>query len=477
MKNCYSFCSTLKGLALAAAIAVAAIACSSVDNNFGYELIPEDQRMVTRIDTLVGVKTYQAQPDSIPSSNTGMAYFGSTESEIYGRRTNGVLLQFYPGSLPYEGGLGIDPILDSVVIRMEVTDTDGDTNVEQTFDVFRVVKSLSPDSTYYTSFPVEEYVDLSQPLFSFTHKGNSGIEQKMTRTALGDLFLKEIMETDTATFNSDSLFGLKFQGIYIAPAASSPKKAATYGVDLAGANFNRIALYLRDHDSVDMSMIKDTILLALYTTDDRTYASGNSSVNSVTFDYSGTPVEPMLNDTLPASPTRATVYAVGGGGAMPYLRFTDEFVTRLRGLMEGYSAMSVSQARMLVHMSDWTTDNMDKALTRLIPYTNITSLSTIPDYSFTLEALGSSSAFDGTLNRSNGYYYMDVTSYVQRLVNGVTDTPRTLSLGGEIVCVRTDDQTSLPTAYTMLAPFGEVAIAGDGSDDPIEIIITYTLIK
>ena len=63
-------------------------ACTDVNDALGSNLIPDNQRMVIRIDTLHGLKTYMTQTDSVESRIVGSsyAYLGQLQNDTFGMR-------------------------------------------------------------------------------------------------------------------------------------------------------------------------------------------------------------------------------------------------------------------------------------------------------------------------------------------------------------------------------------------------------
>ena len=204
---------------------------------------------------------------------------------------------------------------------------------------------------------------------------------------------------------------------------------------------------------------------ASYLFDNSSYHN-NTSINIVKHDYTGSQVK-AINDTLPTSQPLEKVYIQNLGGLMTYLRFTDQLIEDILALKvhEGveYREIAINQAKFIISMEDATLENMDAAQSRLGMYYRYTYPPiTIPDYDYEYETDNQTTLpYDGYLNRTLGWYEMDITSYVQRLI-GDPSTPRNIFLGA--------------SAGADFA-FGEVVLLGSASPGGVQLKLTYTLIK
>lgn len=511
-KNSYVFAAAV-GIA---AIAVwAATGCTEVDDRLGTGLIPKNQRMEIEVTSPEnGVKTYLYRADSMESSRTGSAWFGRRVDEqgVFGEQTCGVLLQFQPYGVPYENaeGYGLDPIVDSAVIIFTLSDARGDTTRVQRFEVWEVDDSNQPvklhrDSTYFTNFDAERVK--GRKLFDFSHSGRRDVGARLFPTAAGREFLNSLVTMPWVEYLNDSLFNKRYRGLVVTPAGDSPAGAAIYGADL---NASGIQLHVRNHDTLDRAAIYDTISTLLSFSDaaasyinkggsskgeDETRSWASVSINVSRFDYSGSTLgmlEAQTNgftDTLPDSPTQPVMYVQSAGGVGSMLRFSDELIEEIRDLRYKTDPATgqtvgkdvfINQAVMRIWVEDDSVDGLDGSLERLGSYLKPQILQPIPDYLYDYERYenqqreqqGSSEVYmldyNGYLNRSNGYYEMDVTSYIQQLAKEKTDDPRFRYISPVIYLA--------PEAYGVMGA-GHSVLKGFDSQRPVSIRITYTIIE
>ena len=472
-------------MVLVAAV-VALSACTEVNDAIGSDLIPENQRMTIRIDTLHNLETYLTQSDSVKSRIVGSsdAFLGQLRNDTFGLRRCSFIGQFLPTQVPYTAGFGLDPILDSVMFTYSISDYKGDTMASQKFFAYEVNKPFIPeDSTFYVTFDAEGYIN-PEPLFEFEITSPTATSSRAHLTEAGRKFVKRLMETDTVTYYNDTLWVNKFHGLYVAPANPDQESKVIYSTE---TSYTGLELWMRDHDSVDHNLIYDTIYAAyaFYAKDAKV---GNISANVVEHDYTGSIVGSLgINDTLAGDPTQRTIYVEGMGGVMSYLKVTDQFVELLAELGNeakngGYSTVSINQASIHFPLT-FDVNNpaerpaaipfLDAAPTRLGMYTDFANLVGIPDYDPEYEAelaqMGDSYKlpYGGELNRSQGRYTMDITAYIQRMWNEY------LKAEGDITKIQYRSIFVAPAVAEMFT-LGQVAMRGD---EAIPVVLTYTLMR
>ncbi len=495
MTNCYKRGGDFRRLLLGAGSLLmffCGVGCTEVDDRLGETLLPGGQRMKVEVREFTDeVQTYLFRTDSIPSSRLGHAYLGRMVDPegVFGAQTNSALLQFLPVTLPYGEdveGFGFEPIVDSLNITFAIDDIRGDSLLVQSFEVYDISTTkdkLTRDSLYRANFPIEEY--RGEKLFDFTHSGRRSVQARLFPTAAGRQFIDRLVNIDWETYKSDTLFLEEFRGIYIAPAAGSPRAGSVWAASLASSG---LTLHLRNHDSLDVTAIYDTLAVPfLFTDQDETDARTGAVTewNSVSiamseFDYSEHTLGELevvtngFTDTLPTSPTQPTVYVQTMGGVGTYLRFSDEFVRELQALKEGDDHdIMINQAMMRLYIEGGESvprSTLDAAVTRLGSYRDITRVTPISDYQYSLEAMQNAQnastgggeyklPYDGYFYRGTARYQLVITSYIQQLIDG--KVPPVMQLGPDVAG---------------RFGFGNSTLNGTGSEMPITVRITYTII-
>ncbi len=476
MKICFDrMKQAMRYLCAMAILAVVTGGCTTVDDSLGLNFVPDGSRPAFAVDTVYNIDAYLTQTDKIPSNNLGVTFLGNTLSDIYGRTTASALIQYVPGSFTDdENRFGPNPTADSILFNLYVNSYTGDSTVALNYHIYEVNKPIVMDSTYYVDFPAEEVIEPT-PLFSFSHKAGEHfiITLKASDSEPGKEFMQRLADAPASVYDADTAFLNKFNGFYIAPVASDLSvNAALSDISLEDSY---MTLYTHFHDT---ETDKDSVVSLSYYFDDGTY-SYNTSISCVEHDYTGTQIESVLNDTLPSDSPVSTAYVQTLAGVTTYLRFGDQFRSDVEALRakhgEGFenASMVINQARLVVEMEEpqppltWT-EAMNKAPNRFGMFFNYTELENIPDYYYQYEQQeGGTLVYDGYLNRSNYYYQMDITTYIQRMVSGWepghTAQQQTVYLTPDV-----------SLTYT----FGQVALRSPAEGDgQMKLILTYTLMK
>ncbi len=170
------------------------------------------------------------------------------------------------------------------------------------------------------------------------------------------------------------------------------------------------------------------------------------------------------------------------------LRFSAELIEEIRSLRfkldeNGQRVgkdLFINQAMMRVWIDDNSVKGLDRSLPRLGSYLVPQKLVQIPDYQWAIERYqndqlkqqGSTETFtldyNGYLNRSNGYYELDITSYIQQLAKMKADDENYLFMPPVFYLG--------PDAYSVIGA-GQSVLSGAESDNPVSIRITYTIIE
>lgn len=517
------------------------VGCTTeVDYSMGAEFVPTDQNMTLkrRVYELGMVKdgdterecalttTRLYQTDSILSSNIRKGYFGCEHSDIYGTREAGFMSQMvFSLSLPEGRGWGYRPIYDSMLLSLYITDYHGDTTQKCRFEVYEIISNdyfnlpEDKDTTFFINFDPTPYIS-AEPIFEFTfpdqereiyvgdmsNPKNSDVRLEST-PATAEYISRLMLTTDLddekkngLALDLDSIYvdgnEAKFleqvRGIYIKP------KEGSNGLMLATDLENTaLLLYARGRYEEDPTIIRDTTYMVynLYLDPDLyDLDAGGVSINSVKHDFSSSKVD--TEELL------TTCYVDGMGGVVTEVEFTDAFIQDLADIVTSAgknAVVSVNQAMMSVYLegSDYDynilepgtiTPILNASMSRLGCYTSYNRLIAITDYMYTVETSSTKLNYDGYLNRSLACYKMDISIYLQSLINAASDY---VDESGKVDFEKfasDDNYMSLrrfylaPEAYSLYG-FKRQAIYGmDGEVNgqkgvaPIKLELTYTIV-
>ncbi len=460
--------------------------CTDVDDTLGGGLILPDQKMGIRIDTLglnsdEAILTRVIGVDSIKTFNLGTTFMGEYEDAAFGRTWSGFAATFVRGdSANYARGYAF--VLDSVRFIAGLSLLKGEEMSAQTFTGYALSEMISreTDTTYYSDFDYENYIDQTKPLFSFKRdkpRGASTVDtMNVILTADGRAYFEEVL-ADSVRFYDDSLMINTFKGLVIVPDAANGTKDAIYSFPLSGA---RLMLYTHNYEEEEAINIQDTVRTTLRFDDSQNstaYPYPNKSISLMKHDYTGTAIGEALDADIVG-----TAFVQGFGGAVTELEFQDGLfesieALRLKAVEESGDedcSILINQAMVYIELADKTTEAMDAAPSRLGMYADYNDVIGIADYAYRYEmSTGTSTTtqtlpYDGHLNRSLWLYKMNITTFIQHeylmYMAGKSADRKRVVLG--------------PSAYNPAAIYDlrTVALKGSASDSAIKVKLTYTII-
>ncbi len=536
MKNCNRLRRIFSAAAVLAVAAVATLGgcTTTADYTLGEELAPGNQQMKMRYRLYSGGKLTEAdqedtpcqifetrlyRTDSLISSSLGKLYLGLQNDPRFGMRRMAFASQFtFMNGVVDTVGFGFRPVYDSAMFRFSVDTFAGDSTKPIKYNVYLLTSDLvneeSEDSTFYISYDARKQGHIkadAQPVFTFNFpdpdKGvyPSSTSVRMQETPLTKDFVDRIWCINTedsdwdgmATHNveaysSDSAFIHTFKGLYIEPAETSiaEGEGSVFAFDPSSTGFE---LFGRNRSNgPDPDIIADT-LDRLYYFYLESAQCGNVSANNITFDYTDSDFAFVkFNENEQNRDQVQLGYVEGCGGILTELKFTDEFLASLRNIHSGdtdYTAAAINQASLTIYFekSDYDYTKLDpiamaetyeKSLPRLGLYTNYKQLTPVADYMYTYESSGTL-AYGGYINRSLGCYNMNISSYIQTIVNEVLKLEP--GSNGEIDYSEVPGTTIYvgPSAYDQYTFSRSVIQGGEYTLNPasIRLEITYTLVK
>lgn len=478
--NCFR-----RNVFLSFAIAVVlASACTRVDDTLGSELIPDNQKL-DAYEIALGIdkdepgyfRSYLVQKDSFPSSDQGVVTFGSRFDPTFGYNTASAIIQPVPTLSPSdEKYYGFNPVVDSVFLQFYITNYGGKTDVEQTFSVYRVIKDIArskkvpstssdgktyySDTLYYASYPAAEMCDMSQKLFTFKHSGKSHINAKLEILPAGQTYINELVAADRSIAN-DSLFLLKFKGLYIVPDQKE-NDAAQYRASLNVEGGSALTLFAHNYKEDSVTVVKENIQVSYMFTDRSSNATNltykSTSITSVERNYAVGTISALINSGTEVG----TAYVEGMNGVYTDWQVDPALLTRLQSLCPAGRKMAINNATIFFGIQPgYTPAILNNSFSRLGMFYNYPKFEYVPDYNFAYESSGEYIPYDGTLNRTKGNFEMNITQTIQKMVSS-GKCPEKISLTPEVAS--TFDFTNTPLRGS----------AGGGYK--VKLKITYTLV-
>lgn len=466
--------------------------------------------------------------DSVKGNQLDKLVLGIQKDDQWGKRKMAFTSQYlFMSAVTDSLGFGYRPVFDSMCFRFAIDTFAGDTLTPIRFNVYELTAAMleSGDSLKYITYNPRQAGHLAadaEPIFTFEFPNASkGIYTtsemlRMEETPATKDYIRRLMCLDldengmanggAAAYQSDSAFVRTFHGLYIEPDESSVTgegSAYTFNPTETGIN-----LFARTRSmGVDTDLMADTLNVIYYFRDQYAASHGNYSAQSVALDYSTAefahleydePVKGSAEEE--AFEQRAEVnlcYVDGCGGVVTEMRLTDEFLHSLRTLNRNeagevtHQSAAVNQAALKIYIDGASYDYMamnpiemgerlDNSMTRLGLYTNFKSLTPIPDYMYSVETAGGQLTYGGYANRSLACYEMDITSYMQEIINSVLKLEPNENGELDFSKLALPRKIYLGPQATNIFDFLHTKVQGaDSSINPaaIELELTYTLVR
>lgn len=442
-------------ISIIAATACASVfmgSCNTADEYFGNGFVPDDQLMKTKIDTAEIITAYIAKLDSLYTESDASGYLGSYVDPIFGGRDCGVVTQYSPFEFKNKDSLyGVTPVADSAVLNIFISNSIGDSSTLHTVEVYRMIRPLEYYKKYYSNLDISSFIEPT-PMASFQQKG-----LKTMRAHLPKEFAQSLLDTTGGVYSNDTIFHEKFNGLYL-KVRKQLSNGNVYLVNYASSNFN---LYYHNDNPVK----KDTTFQTFFFQNTYAEINYNKSFTITDFDYSMVTSPQGINPAMIGNTTTPAefVYTQGLGGVYPVIKLDKAYFDDLKAkaVAAGYKHIAVLQASLIFPLAEPTNDNMGIAPPRLGAYQDINTYKFLPDYNpMDEDQSGITTDFGGYLDRSNKWYKMNLTSYVQGLITEKYDY---WSFGLYL------NANQMQSLY-------QVSLNGDAGPKP-KLALTYTMIK
>lgn len=136
----------LKRFGLFAIMLICLSACKKEYTAIGLNL--EDEMLGTVLDTST-VRAYSVLIDSVYTTNLTNQLLGGITDDIFGKSDATIYSQFRLSGASLN--FGVDPVLDSVVLTLQIAGYYGDTTSALRFGVYELTEDLSTETSYYST--------------------------------------------------------------------------------------------------------------------------------------------------------------------------------------------------------------------------------------------------------------------------------------------------------------------------------------
>ncbi|MDE6482420.1 MAG: DUF4270 domain-containing protein [Rikenellaceae bacterium] len=384
------------------------VSCTVVDNELGEGMLPDAERMKLTQETITSIACYQGAADSVVTDDWTYPLLGSMVQPMDGLVECSMVAQFSPGFFESTDSMwGDAPVIDSVKLVMNIAKVYGDSSTVMNISIYDMIENLpyNKDSVRLSSYPAERKLGQLIHSFDITPKSTDITEY------LPVSYAERFLDTTGRVFLDDTLFHKKFFPLYF-KTNSVTNDGALMGI-YPGKSY--MYIYYHNHNKPT----PDTASITMYFDNASDGYNEAFTVIRRNYDYAD-PLSGVNPDVIDVKEAQSAFFVTSLAGLTGRVVIDKSAIESLKERAEamGYSQVAVNNASLVFPLKRLSTPSFDFACSELGLYYDYNKQNPTPDYE---NRLSGSSGFGGTLNRALEHYRMDVTSYVQRLLNGASD--------------------------------------------------------
>lgn len=373
--------------------------CINVDNTFGTDFIPDDQRPGLQVRNIPNLPVYTATVDSV-ITNSAYVYsgiFGSINITPFRTMNADLVFRIYPYVSGHSFGENPEFVAASLLLIISgrnVADEDQQ-NIVQNIQLYELNRTLYYDSTYYnTSITAGDYKPEPVNMPGLTYNGGDTLIIPLT-----EAFGKTLLEGTTDDMDSLVHFYEKYKGFVL---TVDPQPAGIQGGRLNTTDISTAYLTLQYKDNG-----KDTSML--YWGDYGLVFSAYRHSSDYLANYQNPPAgvaaQPVYFESLAGVKPVFDVAAIKDS--------LNALADSLKGVFANNNLQVLLNKAELVLSIDPAFD-MDKCPATLALCSR--TVNTAGKLTYPLIDDVSNAAFDGTLNRSLRNYTFNITYYLQQFL-------------------------------------------------------------
>ncbi len=437
-------------------------------SGIGLDVDPELALNTTIVDTST-VITKLIKQDSVVANYTSVSVLGYFKDPLFGTTTSNIALALTLPNSNYT--FGKSPVLDSAILVLPFSDFYGDSlNTNYTVEVRQlneVLNTGSGTSSYYnTKKWAHQATIIGSKNFSAAYKDSLTIQDIITgkkdtvkrvipqlRIALDPTFItNNILKTDSLNLLSDKIFNAYFKGLYISlNKSTTTNKGGIFSLNTYTSGAAKLDLFYKKTSSTGTT---DTVNVSLNISG----AAGNA-VSELTWDLNGTAVQTELQST---AKTSNNLFFKGLSGTQVKVEFP--YLSKLKSLGKN---ISINRAELILQVENGT-ETPYEPISRLRAYR--WDIAERPQYipdedQSDLRYLGFPD-INGYYNSTTKAYVINLTAYVQDLINGKTTNYGTF--------ITASDYTSASSVFNNI---GRTKTGGNSGAYKVKLKIYYTDLK
>lgn len=400
------------------ALALAFASCKKSPDTIGNDLLSEEDYIgIYHTDTLTMV--CHSFLDSVSTKNVVNGLLGSMNDPVFGLSQAGICTEF---RFSAAGQLfGANPIVDSIVLQLYLTDYYGDTTQWQTVHAYSLMDTLSSEENYYNHTEVEignvDYANAFQfrphPHTKTNVIDGDTIGQAIIRIPLSTSLGEFLITLDSSAYKEPSIFKQYFPGLCLRCDPVDGDGNISY-INMTNNSYTVMQLYYHNAATPDKPKRYD-----YYVTSSDTY------FNQVFHDYSlgeDAFVSQVVDGNTDLGQRLLYLQAMGGVRTKIYFPTLSHWADTLS---EG-THIIINEAKLIVPSAsvDTAVYTAPKSLS-MVYFKDDGTTSILPDY------YEGTSYFGGSFNANTNSATFRISEYMQDILMGkLTDNGLSLGVTG-----------------------------------------------
>lgn len=288
----------------------------------GLEVLPDDDSFSIHKYSLEDIETSIWKRDSIVGLDNPASLLGEMNDPVFGGLTASFMTQVGIPSFGHD--FGTDPVADSLVLYLLVTDFYGDEGTPQEIVVYQLNELISRDKHIYSNFDpmtMDPEPELVTRQIIHPEEGDSIFSIHITSNELKD----KLLLAPDSTKQSISQFINYFNGLYVTAETPSGERGFVSTINL-NSDISRLTMYYRNDNNPDNVLQYNYIV-----------TESATRVNLFEHDYE----RAIFYDALGQSETDDSVFYIQGGhGLMSLMDFKHLDIWRDSMIIEPFSLNS-----------------------------------------------------------------------------------------------------------------------------------------
>ena len=386
------------------------ISCNDNTSDIGMDLL--DNLMGTDFTDTITLEAYSVLEDTINTTNTSANVLGHISDPIFGNSDAGIFTQISLSGAAVN--FGVHPIIDSVVLSLQISTYYGDTNSQVGIRVHELTESLDEEQQYYQNSSVAyNPTPLNYSLTGYTLKPNTnvvvdtGVYSPHMRIRLSQQFGQNLLNHQDDLNNNMQDF---LKGLYIGAVSHTGSRGYMLITSMTSA-LSGITLYYHNDSTQNMRYtLSCSDKCVRFTQFNHNYQVSNNNIF----------VQEVLQNHRELG--SQALFVQGGGGVKTRIKFP-----HLENSFKQFDN------RVVIHRAELVISDLDYDEEYLTHPINLSiqgigksdsAVRFLPDDDY----YTSSSYFGGTYDSKNHEYRFRITQYVQQLILQQNDWSNCINL-------------------------------------------------